>query len=490
MSGKLIFLPGRTINFHRLGGDPASAAAGYDAQALGGYSPLWPFRGPYPLESEGTVDQKSLQAGDVENTTSTLVRWYVLLMMVLVYTLSIADRYVVSTVLDSIKADLHLSDGGVAMLTSWPLALFYVVLGFPISYILDRHSRRNIVAISIALWSAMTIFCGMTKTVLGFAFTRIGVGVGEAGGTPGANTILSDYFPAFRRPMALTIFSLGAPIGAWFAYNFAGGIAVLYGWRSVFWVLGAPGFLVGLLIWLTIKEPKRGQLDHTIEGAAPSVLETARFLWQQRSAVHVMLASALTAMWGWGLIYFTPSFLQRIYHLDAAQAGDVTGPIHLYGGGLATLLTGFLLGLGAFKDPRRIVRFMGVIIGIATVASIGIYWTQDLALARKLFWVFIPAIYFYIGPCFGLLNNLAKPRMRAMFCAGTLFAANVGNLLIAPGYVGSLSNYFDPSGQGSPESLRIALLCLAPVGFWATFHYFWSVRQLVSDQERATGIKI
>ena len=193
MSGKLIFLPGRTINFHRLGGDPASAAAGYDAQALGGYSPLWPFRGPYPLESEGTVDQKSLQAGDVENTTSTLVRWYVLLMMVLVYTLSIADRYVVSTVLDSIKADLHLSDGGVAMLTSWPLALFYVVLGFPISYILDRHSRRNIVAISIALWSAMTIFCGMTKTVLGFAFTRIGVGVGEAGGTPGANTILSDY---------------------------------------------------------------------------------------------------------------------------------------------------------------------------------------------------------------------------------------------------------------------------------------------------------
>ena len=94
------------------------------------------------------MEQKSLQAGDVENTTSTLIRWYVLIMMVLVYTLSMADRYVVSTVLDSIKAELHLTDGGVAMLTSWPLALFYVVLGFPISYVLDRHSRRNIVAIN------------------------------------------------------------------------------------------------------------------------------------------------------------------------------------------------------------------------------------------------------------------------------------------------------------------------------------------------------
>jgi len=133
---------------------------------------------------------------------------------------------------------------------------------------------------------------------------------------------------------------------------------------------------------------------------------------------------------------------------------------------------------------------MGTIIGIATFASIGIYWTRDLEVARALFWIFIPSIYFYIGPCFGILNNLAKPRMRAMFCASTLFVANVGNLLIAPFYVGNLSNYFDPAGQGTGESLRLALMCLAPVGFWATFHYFWSARQLVQDQERATGIKI
>jgi MFS family permease len=424
-----------------------------------------------------------------ENDTPSMVqRWYVLIVMMLVYTLSIADRYVVSTVLDAMKADLNLTDQGVAMLSSWPLALFYVVLGFPVSYVLDRHNRTKIVAVCIAMWSAATVMCGVASSIIGFALSRIGVGIGEAGGTPGANSILSDYFPASRRPMALTIFSLGAPIGAWLSYEFAGAVAQAYGWKSVFWVLGLPGFLVGALIWFTIREPARGQMDAEIQEVAPSVKETTKFLFEQSSAIHVMLASALTALWGWGLIYFTPSFLQRIHHLNAAEAGLVTGNIHLFGGGIATALTGWLLTRRFFDDPRRTVWLMGVVVGLATFASIGIYWTRDLDTARALCWIFIPAIYFYIGPCFGILNNLAMPRMRAMFCAATLFVANVGNLIIAPVYVGSLSNWFDPLHQGTAESLRLALLCLTPVGFWATFHYFWSARRIVQDQTRATGI--
>ncbi len=437
-----------------------------------------------------TVKSESLQTGDVENTTSAVRRWYVLIMMMLVYTLSIADRYVVSTVLESIRAELHLTDAGVAFLTALPLAIFYVCLGFPISYVLDRSNRRNIVAASLVLWSAMTIFCGMAVTRWQFATTRIGVGVGEAAGTPGANSILSDYFPAFRRPMALTIFSLGAPIGAWLSYQFAGAIAVEHGWRSVFVVLGAPGVLVGLLVFLTVREPKRGQLDATADAPAPSLPNCFKFLWAQRSAVHVMVASALTALWGWGLIYWTPMFLQRTYHLDAGQAGDVTGAIHLYGGSVATVLTAWLLARPMFYDPRRIVWFMGIVVGLATFASVGIYWTHTLWVAKALFWVFIPAIYFYIGPCFGLLNNLAEPRMRAMFCAATLFVANLGNLIIAPMLVGTLSNWFAPEGINNAESLRLALLCLAPVGFWAAAHYFWAAKRLIADQERATGIKI
>src|SRR6266513_2890049 len=160
-------------------------------------------------------------------------RWYVLIMMCLVYTLSIADRYVVSTVLEPIRLELHLTDKGVAWLTGAAFGLFYIVLGFPLSWLIDRKNRRNIVALCLVLWSMMTAVCGLARTSWEFFFARVGVTVGEAGGTPGANSLLSDYFPATRRAMALTVFSLGAPIGAWVGYNVAGAIADHYGWRSV-----------------------------------------------------------------------------------------------------------------------------------------------------------------------------------------------------------------------------------------------------------------
>jgi MFS family permease len=421
---------------------------------------------------------------------SGAARWYVLLMMVLVYTLSIADRYVISTVLEPIRLELQLTDSGIAFLTGVALALFYVVLGFPISYLIDRGNRRNIIAICLILWSAMTALTGVSKNYIQLLFSRIGVGVGEAGGTPGANSIISDYFPAAKRPMALTIFALGAPIGAWIGADIAGIINDAYNWRTVFLVLGIPGIVVGLIILTTIKEPRRGQLDHKGgDSKGASFGESMRFLWTQKSAVHVMLASALTALWGWGLMWWTPTFLIRNYGMTPGSAGAILGPIHLIGGGLVTLFTGWWMSKPSMRDPRRIVRLMGWGVLVATIVSFFIYWTRDLQLATFLFWIFIPAIYFYIGPCFGLLTNLCEPRMRAQFCAATLFIANVGNLIIAPQLVGFLSDAFAPDNVSNGESLRLAMLCLVPFGFWAVWHYFAATKKIIDDQERATGIR-
>jgi len=423
-------------------------------------------------------------------TASSAQRWYVLIMMVLVYTLSIADRYVISTVLEPIRLELQLTDSGIAFLTGVALALFYVVLGFPLSWLIDRGNRRNIIAVCLVLWSAMTAFSGLAKNYAQLLISRIGVGVGEAGGTPGASSIISDYFPAARRPMALTVFSLGAPIGAWLGADIAGMINDAYNWRTVFLVLGIPGVLVGVLIYLTVKEPRRGRLDHKGgDHAGASFLESMRFLWTQKSAVHVMVASALTALWGWGLMWWTPTFLIRNFEMTPGEAGAIVGPIHLVGGGLATLATGWWMAQPSMSDPRRIVRMMGAIIGFATIVSFFIYWTRDLRLASALFWIFIPSIYFYIGPCFGLLTNLCEPRMRAQFCASTLFLANVGNLIIAPQMVGFLSDAFAPGGVANGESLRLAMLCLVPTGLWSAWHYFVAAGRIVQDQERATGIR-
>jgi predicted MFS family arabinose efflux permease len=436
------------------------------------------------LQSSVAADTSSLRLAEPQSA-SLIERWYVLIMMCLVYTLSIADRYVVSTVLDPIRIELHLTDKGVALLTGLAFGLFYVVLGFPLSWLIDRYNRRKIVAVCLVLWSAMTAVCGLARTSFEFFLARVGVTVGEAGGTPGANSLLSDYFPATRRAMALTVFALGAPIGAWLGYNVAGAVADHYGWRSAFYALGLPGVLAGIGVWLTVREPKRGCLDSGKDGMAPSVAATMRFLWQQRSAVHTMMGTAVCALWGWGLMFWTPAFLQRTYHMTIGQASDVTQNMHLWGGGIATLATGWLMARSSMIDARRIVWVLAGGIGIATIASGVVYYTRDLALAKAMLWIFIPAIYFYIGPGFGLLNNLAPCRMRAMFCAMVLFLANLGNLVIAPPLIGALSDHFAPNHVSNADSLRLAMLCLVPTGLWATAHLYLAARDILKDEERA-----
>jgi predicted MFS family arabinose efflux permease len=422
-----------------------------------------------------------------EENASVALRWYVLLVMMLAYTINIADRYVMSTVLEQIRLDLHLSDSGVAFLTGVSLALFYVSMGIPLSWIADRYNRRNLLAISITLWSVMTTMCGLSRGYIQLLLARMGVGIGEAGGTPSCNSIICDYFPAARRPMALTIFCLGAPIGAWIGADMAGAVAHAYGWRAAFLVLGIPGVLLALLIMATIREPKRGCLDVIKSDDDPTLMETLRFCMSQRSAVHVMMGSGVAALWGWGLMWFIPTFLQRTYQIDVGQAGAIVGPIHLVMGISASLLTAWILGRPSYTDPRKIVYLLGAVTAVATVPGIIAIYTHNLTLATVSLWLFIPGIYFYIGPAFALGQNLAPPKMRAMFSAIALLIANVFNLIVAPQGVGLLSDYF--AGPAGPDaaSLRSALLILAPTGFWAALHYFLAARTIVADQQRAIG---
>ena len=233
--------------------------------------------------------EASAQAAEAAFGT-VVQRWYVLIMMVLVYTLSIADRYVISTVLEPIRLELQLTDSGIAFLTGVALALFYVVLGFPISWLIDRGNRRNIIAWCLIGWSVMTAFCGLSKTYWQLLLSRIGVGIGEAGGTPGANSIISDYFPVASRPMALTVFSLGAPIGAWLGADIAGMINDKY--RLAHRVSGAgrsgrPARHVDLPDGARAT-PRAARPQGANASAMPRSLESMRYLWTQKSAVHVM----------------------------------------------------------------------------------------------------------------------------------------------------------------------------------------------------------
>jgi len=425
-------------------------------------------------------------------------RWYVLAVLTAVYALNIADRFSISTLLEPIRRELHLSDSGIAFLTGFALAMFYVTVGIPIAALADRANRRNILAIALALWSAMTALCGLARNYGELLLARFAVGIGEAGGTPPSTSILADKFPPARRPMALTIFALGACLGSFLGSYVAGAAADLGGWRLAFLVLGIPGVALALLVAVTVREPRRGQLDShaatgagatrlTLWGIVMQLVDTLRFMAAQRSAVHLILGGSVATFWSWGLMWWTPTFLQRSHHMTVGQAGQLLGVMHLVAGTLGTLFAGALMMLPAARDPRFVARLLAGVTVLATVPSFLLYWVRSDAAATVLLWIFVPAVYYYIGPILGLLQNVMPANMRAGACAVLLFTANVANLMLAPQLVGGLSDWLVSSyGAGRDESLRWALLLLATTGLWAAWHLWASGRTIRADEARAT----
>lgn len=414
-------------------------------------------------------------------------RWYVLAVLTVVYALNIADRFSISTLIEPIRQELRLTDGGIAFLTGVSLALFYVTVGIPIAAYADRANRRNILALALAIWSGMTTLCGVARNYGQLLLARFAVGIGEAGGTPPSTSMLADKFPPARRPMALTIFALGACLGAWLGSQVAGETAESHGWRAAFLVLGIPGVAVALIVWLTVREPRRGALDAAAGGASPvSFMATLRFIATQRSAIHLLAGGSVATFWSWGLIWWTPTFLQRSHHLTVGEAGRLLGPMHLIAGTAGTLLAGLLMSRRAATDPRYVARLLGWVTALTTIPSLFLFWVGSERAATVLLWIFVPAVYFYIGPILGLLQNVMPANMRASACAILLFTANVANLVLAPQLVGWLSDWFAAAFGAGPESLRWALMLLAPTGFWAAWHLWTSGATIRADEARAS----
>src|ERR1700755_2990945 len=140
---------------------------------------------------------------------STMCRNYVLVMLTLVYVFNFIDRQLLVILQESIKKELHLSDTQLGMLSGFTFAVFYVTMGIPIARFADKGNRRSIVAISLGLWSLMTACCGLAKNFIQLLLARIGVGIGEAGGSPPAHAMISDYFPPQKRATALAFYSSG-----------------------------------------------------------------------------------------------------------------------------------------------------------------------------------------------------------------------------------------------------------------------------------------
>jgi MFS family permease len=409
-------------------------------------------------------------------------RWYVLIVLTLVYALSIADRYVMSTLIEPIKADLHLSDTAIGFLTGVALALFYVTAGLPLAAYADRANRRTMIACALGVWSVMTACCGAAQSFSQLLLARIGVGVGEAGGTPPSTSLVSDYFPWRRRAFALSVYSVGASLGSMLGSS-AGYASDAWGWRAAFFLLGIPGVVFAVVLAATVREPQRGQLDAATPIARASLVDTLRFLRTQPALIHTLAGASVSTLWAWGLMWWTPSYLVRSHGMALGDAGGALSLMHGIGGTTVLLLTMVTMGRLAKFDARAVPWFVAAVIAVATVPSIIAYSATSTRVALTAFWIFIPLSYAPFGPTFALIQNLVPSSMRAQAVALMLFFSNIANLVIAPQVVGFASDQL--SARYGVESLRHALMPLAWVGSWAALHYLWVAKHLTAGLARA-----
>ena len=411
---------------------------------------------------------------------SPAVRHYALGVLVVVYTFNFIDRQILSILLEPIKQDLGLSDSALGMLTGFAFALFYATLGIPIARFADRSNRRNLIAWALAIWSAMTAVSGLAQNFWHLLLARIGVGVGEAGCSPPAHSMLADYFPTENRATALGIYSLGIPFGILFGFIAGGWLNEFFGWRVAFFIVGVPGLLLAILVRFTLREPPRGMAEGRVaDEEQPTIMETFRFLWSKRSFRHMAVGGGLTAFVGYGVITWVPSFLIRSYGMNTGDVGTYLGLILGIPGGIGIALGGYLADRYGARDTRWYLWIVSVALIASTPLFFGVY-LSNTAFASLMFLI-LPILLgnFYQATTFSQTQGLVSLRMRSVAAAVLLFILNMIGLGAGPQAVGILSDVLQPSY--GDESLRYALLILSTVQIWAAYHYYQAGKSLKED---------
>ncbi|KQN26074.1 MFS transporter [Sphingomonas sp. Leaf33] len=394
------------------------------------------------------------------------------------YFFSYMDRQILAILQEDIRAELLLSDTQLGLLAGFAFAIFYATLGLPVARLADRGNRVNIIAIALAIWSAMTAVCGLAQNFVQLLLARIGVGIGEAGSSPPSHSIIADLYPADQRAGAMGIYSLGVVLGSAFGTMIGGFVAHLYGWRVAMFAVGLPGIVLAVVIKLFVVEPRRGLSDVQIVAdqqeahATPGFAAGFRSLFANRAAVHLVMGVTLTSMIGYGQTAFGPSFLIRSIGLSKVEIASIVAPIGAVCGTLSAVGGGWLANRAAKRWGLYAQSWLVLAMKIVGLPlSFLFYLATDAWAAVPLYWLSLLLTQSYLGPTFALIQGLAPLRLRALWAAVTLLVINLIGLGLGPTLIGVISDQLKPS-MGDAESLRWAMLSFAAVTPWALFHYW------------------
>ena len=408
---------------------------------------------------------------------------YVLGVLVVVYVFNFIDRQILAILAPAIKDELLLSDTQIGALSGVAFGIFYATLGIPIARLADRYSRVSIISICLSIWSLMTAFSGLATNFAQLLIARIGVGIGEAGGSPPSHSLLADYFAPGKRATALGIYALGVPIGILFG-NLAGGwIGEIFGWRQAFFLVGLPGIVLAIILKLTVKEPPRGYSEEKPADTTTVPFRTVvKTMWGFKSFKYIALGAGTQAFVGYGAIAWMPSFLVRAHDLSIGEVGTALGLNIGFFGGIGTLLSGVIGDKLGAKSVKYYMLVPAYGFLIAVPAGAAVFLVDDLYLVLAIYTIPAFLVNLYTGPTFAMTQSLAPLAMRAAASALLLFIINIIGLVFGPTTVGIISDLLQSSMQmNDVESLQMALLACNFVYLFSFYYYFQASRHLETD---------
>lgn len=414
-----------------------------------------------------------------------LYRYYVLAVLTVVYVFNFVDRQLLVILQEPIKAELSLSDTQLGLLTGFAFALFYVICGIPIARWADKGNRRSIIAIALTIWSVMTALCGLAGNYAHLLLARIGVGVGEAGGSPPAHSMISDIFKPKNRALALSVYSIGIYIGILIGFALGGFLADAFSWRLAFFVVGVPGVALALLLLLTVREPIRGWSEGNEQSveAAPPIMNVARLLWTRISFRHIALAASLQAFIIYGIGNWLPSYFLRTYELDLGTIGAWMALTTGFGGGLGSFAGGWMADKFGAKDVRWYLFVPAILTSLLVPVQLAILLSGEVYFALIMTAPFHFLSAAYLGAVLAVSHNLVSGRMRALTSAVLFFVLNLIGLGLGPVVVGFLSDMFTQNGMNAPLGTAM-LICGTIAAIWSVTHYVLAARTVREDIAR------